>query len=349
METVGLTSQDLYAPSIAPNMARLLVVVGPTGTGKSSLALQLAHAFHGEIVNCDSVQVYRGLEIGSAKLPPRERRGIPHHLIDVVDAHDDLTAGAYASVARDVLYQLKARGVLPIVVGGTGFYLRALLAGLSPAPGRDSRLRNRLAVIAARRPAVLHRFLRRHDPASAARIHRNDHQKLMRAIELTRLAGQPASRMQGFPRQRLEGFRVLQIGLNPPRRLLREALDARSAEMFRAGLIEETRALLESGVDARAKSLQSLGYKQALEFLSGRLSLADAVRQCQARTRQYAKRQMTWFRADPTIRWLSGFGSDTEIQRDALAVAGDFLMAEENKKPWRNSPGPVRNSETAES
>jgi tRNA dimethylallyltransferase len=323
--TVGLTNQDLYAPSIAPNAAPLLVVLGPTGAGKSALALHLARALHGEIVNCDSVQIYRGLEIGSAKLPPRERRGIQHHLIDVVEPGGELTAGAYASLARVALSDLKTRGVLPIVAGGTGFYLRALLAGLSPAPPRDAQLRVRLAALTTRRPAALHRFLRRHDPASAARIHENDHQKLIRAIELTRLAGQPASRVQSSPRLALAGFRVLQIGLNPPRRLLHEALDARSEEMFRGGLVEETRALLESGIDPRAKSLQTLGYKQAIEFLHGQLPLAEALRQCQTRTRQYAKRQMTWFRADPAIHWLSGFGSDHAIQDEALATARQFV------------------------
>jgi tRNA dimethylallyltransferase len=306
-------------------MAPLLAVVGPTGAGKSGLALHLAQALHGEIVNCDSVQVYRGLEIGSAKLPIGERRGIPHHLIDVVDAGGELTAGAYASLARAVLRDLEARRVLPIVAGGTGFYLRALLAGLSPAPARDPLLRSRLAALAAQRPGALHRFLRRHDRASAARIHPNDHQKLMRAIELTRLAGQPASRVQSFPRQALAGFRVLQIGLDPPRGPLREALDARSADMFRSGLVEETRALIESGVDPRAKSLQTLGYKQAVEFLNGQLSFKDAIRQCQTKTRQYAKRQMTWFRGDPAIRWLSGFGSDPAIQDEALTMARQFI------------------------
>jgi tRNA dimethylallyltransferase len=325
--TVGLTSQDLYAPSIAPNIAPLLAVVGPTGAGKSALALHLAQALHGEIVNCDSVQVYRRLEIGSAKLPPGERRGIPHHLVDVVEPGGELTAGAYASLARAALDDLKTRGVLPIVAGGTGFYLRALLAGLSPAPPRDSGLRARLATLARRRPAALHRFLRRHDPASAARIHQNDHQKLMRAIELTRVAGQPASRVQSFPRHALSGFRILQIGLDPPRHSLREALDVRSAEMFRRGLIEETRALLDSGVDPLAKSLQTLGYKQAVEFLNGQLPFADALLECKAKTRQYAKRQMTWFRADPAIHWLSGFGSDPAIQKEALRLARQFLAA----------------------
>jgi tRNA dimethylallyltransferase len=325
--TVGLTNQDLYAPSIAPNPAPLLVVLGPTGTGKSALALHLAQAFDGEIVNCDSVQIYRGLEIGSAKLPPSDRRGVPHHLLDIAEPGGELTAGAYASLARAVLHDLKTRGVLPIVAGGAGFYLRALLAGLSPAPPRDPQLRLRLAALAARRPAALHWLLRRHDPASAARIHENDHQKLIRAIELTRLAGEPASRVQSTLRHALAGFRILRIGLDPPRRLLQEALDARAAEMFRCGLIEETRALLDSGIDPCAKSLQTLGYKQALEFLNGQLPLADAVRQCQTRTRQYAKRQMTWFRADPDVHWLSGFGSDPAIQEKALLLASSFLAA----------------------
>jgi tRNA dimethylallyltransferase len=323
--TVSLTNQDVYAPSIAPNPAPLLVVLGPTGAGKSALALHLAQALHGEIVNCDSVQVYSGLEIGSAKLPLRERRGIPHHLMDIVEPGGELTAGAYASLARAALGDLRARSVLPIVAGGTGFYLRALLDGLSPAPPRDPQLRIRLAALRGRYPAALHRFLRRHDPACAARIHENDHQKLIRAIELTRLAGQPASRVQSLPRPGLTGFRVLQIGLQPPRGLLHEALDARSEEMFRGGLIEETRALLESGVDPRAKSLQSLGYKQAVEFLNEQLPLTEALRQCQTKTRQYAKRQMTWFRADPAIHWLSGFGSDPAIQEQALALARHYL------------------------
>ncbi len=331
MGTVGLTNQDLYAPSIALNPAPLLVVLGPTGAGKSALALHLAQALHGEIVNCDSVQVYSGLEIGSAKLPPRERRGIPHHLLDIVEPGGELTAGAYASLARAALGDLKARAVLPIVAGGTGFYLRALLDGLSPAPARDSQLRVRLAALTRRRPTALHRFLRRHDPASAARIHENDHQKLIRAIELTRLAGQPASRVQSLPRPGLTGFRVLQIGLQPPRDLLHEALDARSEEMFRGGLIEETRALLDSGLDPRAKSLQSLGYKQAVEFLNGRLPLADAVRECQTKTRQYAKRQMTWFRADPAIHWLSGFGFDPVVREEALRLAHQFLATHRDR------------------
>src|SRR5690348_686210 len=316
-------------------MAPLLVVAGPTGAGKSALALYLAEALEGEIVNYDSVQVYRGLEIGSAKTPAEERHGIPHHLIDTVDPGGELTAGAYASLARAVLDDLKARGVLPILAGGTGFYLRALLAGLTPAPARNSDLRSRLTALAARQPAALHRFLRRYDPTSAARIHPNDHQKLMRAIELTRLTGEPASRVQSFPRQGLDGFRVLQIGLDPPRRALREALDARSANMFRDGLLDETRALLESGLDPGAKSLQTLGYKQAVAFLTGQLPLADAIRQCQIKTRQYAKRQMTWFRSEQAIHWLCGFGSDPAIQETALNMARQFVTLRSNHSGGR--------------
>ena len=325
VRTVGVTNKELYAPSIAPNLAPLVVVLGPTGAGKSGLALHLAQIFQGEIVNCDSVQVYRGLEIGSAKLPPTERRGIVHHLLDVVDPDGELTAGSYAALARPVLDEIRNRNVIPFVTGGTGFYLRALLAGLSPAPPRNSQLRARLAAIAARRPAALHRFVRRHDPESAARIHQNDRQKLIRSIELTVLARQPASHVQSSPRRPLSGFRTLQIGLNPHRQSLYDALDARSERMFRHGLIEEVRTLLASGLDPDAKSLQTLGYKQAVEYIAGRLSLAEAIRECQAKTRQYAKRQLTWFRAEPAVQWLAGFGSDPIVQNDATLLVREFL------------------------
>jgi tRNA dimethylallyltransferase len=292
-------------------------VLGPTGAGKSSLALSIASRFHGEIVNCDSVQVYRGLDIGSAKVPAADRRGIPHHLIDIIDPAAHLTAGAYAGVAREVLSDMQSRTALPVVAGGTGFYLKALLDGLSPAPGRDEDLRARLAALKQRRPAALYRILRRCDPAAARRIHPNDHQKLMRAIEL--------SRTQTLPRQSLTGFRVLKIGLRPERRMLYERLDERSAAMFQHGLLEETRTLLESGISPRAKCLQTLGYKQAVEVIAGNLPLADAIRECQTKTRQYAKRQITWFRAEPDVHWLPGFGADPAIEEKALALVSDFL------------------------
>jgi tRNA dimethylallyltransferase len=292
-------------------------VLGPTGAGKSALALGLARNFHGEIVNCDSVQVYRGLDIGSAKVQAADRHGIPHHLIDIVDPAAELTAGAYAQLARQALSAVQTRAALPVVAGGTGFYLRALLDGLSPAPGRDPDLRVRLTALKARRPAALHRFLRHCNPAAAHRIHPNDHQKLMRAIEL--------SRTQNLPREPLAGFRVFKIGLNPERRLLYDRLDQRAAAMFRLGLIEETRALLGSGISPSAKCLQTLGYKQAVDVVCGNLPLADAIRECQNKTRQYAKRQITWFRAEPDVHWLPGFGAEPAIEEKAFALVSDFL------------------------
>ncbi|MBV9268422.1 MAG: tRNA (adenosine(37)-N6)-dimethylallyltransferase MiaA [Acidobacteriaceae bacterium] len=303
----------------------VIAVAGPTGSGKSELGLAIAEAFKGEIVNYDSVQVYRGLDIGSAKLPASARRGIPHHLIDVLDPIADLTAGAYARMARGVLTEVWGRGRLPILVGGTGFYLRALLDGLSPAPERDPKLRSRLAVIAVRRPGALHRFLRCVDPDAARRIHANDLQKLIRAIEMTTLAGRPSSVTQTLPRHKLEGFSVLKLGLAPDRAQLRDRLNTRAIRMFEQGLVEETRRLLNNGVPANTKALQSLGYKQALAVLSGATSVEHAIAESQARTRQYAKRQFTWFRADPEVHWLHGFGAEPGIQQEALRQVASFL------------------------
>lgn len=304
----------------------LLVVLGPTGAGKSDLALTLAEAFSGEIVNCDSIQVYRGLDIGSAKVPAAERRGIPHHLIDILGPNDDLTAGAYSHLARDVIADIQQRGRVPVVVGGTGFYLRALIDGLSPAPPRDEELRTRLYQLAARRPAILHRFLRRYDPPAAARIHANDRQKLIRAIEMIRLTQQPATVTQSLPRQALEDAAILKIGLHPARASLYKRLDERSAWMFRNGLVAETKALLEAGYSPASKPLQSLGYKQAVEVLKEQLSIEEAIRECQTKTRQYAKRQMTWFRRERDVHWLAGFGHEEDIQQQAIALTRNAMF-----------------------
>lgn len=303
----------------------LVAVVGPTGAGKSELALRIAESFQGEIVNCDSIQVYRGLDIGSAKLSPAARRGVVHHLIDVIAVDQELTAGEYSRLARQVLAQICSRNRLPIIVGGTGFYLRALLEGLSPAPARHQPLRARLQEVSRRRPAALHRLLRLRDPIAALRIHPNDRQKLVRALELIFLAGRPASSVQSAPRHRLEGFAILQLGLAPDRVLLRERIDQRTVAMFGGGLIEELRQLLGCGFSPELKSLQSLGYKQARQVLSGELSLDQALRQCQTKTRQYAKRQITWFRHQPGIEYLHGFGSEQHIQEKALARVRNFL------------------------
>jgi tRNA dimethylallyltransferase len=311
---------------LPPETAPLVALVGPTGAGKSELSLQIAEVFNAEIVNCDSVQVYKCLDIGSAKLPPERWRGIPHHLIDVVNPDEELTAGEYARIAREALRSIRSRGRMPVIVGGTGFYLRALLDGLSPAPARDPKLRDRLTELAKRKPAALHRFLRLYDQTAAARIHPNDSQKLIRAIELTVVAGRPASAVQAQPRRALHGYSVIKIGLAPERHLLRERIDTRCREMFQNGLLEETAALLSSGLPPNAKALQTLGYKQVVDVLTGRSSFGAAVAECQTKTRQYAKRQMTWFRADPEIHWLPGFGSDRAIQQAALDLLRDLLV-----------------------
>jgi tRNA dimethylallyltransferase len=304
------------------NLYPLIAILGPTGAGKSDLAVFLAQALcgeaNGEIVNCDSVQVYRGLDIGSAKTPHAARLGIPHHLIDIVDPGADLTAGEYARIARQLLEDAKAREALPILAGGTGFYLRALIDGLSPMPGRDEDLRVRLSAIARRRPLALHRILRLRNPVHAARIHPNDHQKLIRAIEVISQAEMP-------PRQPLTGFRVLKLALNPERTELYVRLNQRCEAMFANGLLEETSQLLASGVPSNAKSLQSLGYKQALQVLEAGMPLALALNECQTKTRQYAKRQLTWFRAESGVEWLNGFGTDPAIQTAALIRIREFL------------------------
>jgi len=296
----------------------LIAVVGPTGAGKSALALQLAQEFQGEIVNCDSVQVYRHMDIGSAKTPAARRGGISHHLLDVVDPSEELTAGDYARQAGEVLRQIRSRGALPVMAGGTGFYLRALLEGLSPAPARNAELRARLSDLARRRPAALHRFLRLRNPAAAARIHGNDRQKLMRAIEL--------GNGIAAPRQALQGFRVLRIGLNPERSQLYARLNERTAWIFEDGLLAETQALLDAGISPSAKALATLGYRQAVKVLTLGLPLAEAIADCQIRTRQYAKRQLTWFRAQADVHWLDGFGDDAGVQQEADRVVREFLL-----------------------
>lgn len=292
------------------------MILGPTASGKTELALHLAAAFGGEIVSCDSVQVYRGFDIGSAKTTPEERRGIPHHLIDVAAPDQVFTAGDYARLARQTLAEISARENLPIVVGGTGFYLRALLHGLFQGPERDGALRANLVSREHRRPGSLHRILRRVDAASAARIHPHDVNKTIRAIEVCLLARQPMSVLFGQGRDELRGFDAIKIGLDPPRPDLYTRIDQRLARMFDRGLLDEVAHLLASGIDATAKPFESLGYKQALQVIRGELAIEDAVASAAMETRRYAKRQMTWFRREIAVRWIGGFGDCPEVQRE---------------------------------
>jgi len=295
-------------------------VLGPTGSGKSALALEIARQVGGEIVGCDSVQVYRGFDIGTAKVSRAERRGVPHHLIDLVDATAVFTAGEYARVARDVLRDIAARGRVPIVVGGTGFYLRALLEGLSPGPERDPDLRERLAERERRRPGSLHRILTRLDSKAAGRIHPNDRNKTMRALEVCLLERRPMTALFEQGRDPLTGFRTVKLGLDPPREKLYARLNERTRRMFERGLLDEVHGLIDSGVPQNAKPLQSLGYRQALDAIEGRATLAQAIEATEVETRQYAKRQLTWFRLESAVRWFQAFGDDPGTQREALTI-----------------------------
>jgi tRNA dimethylallyltransferase len=297
----------------------LLVIVGPTAAGKSALALALAERLDGEIINCDSVQVYRGFSVGTGKTPQEERRGIPHHLLDTVEPAQVFTAGDYRREAGRVLTEVRARGKWPIIVGGTGLYLRALLLGLFEGPSRSEELRARLSASAERRGReFLHRLLRRLDRKAAARIHPRDTPKIIRAVEVHLLARQPMSAMLERGRVGLQGFRVFKVGLCPERKQLAQRINARAERMFAAGLLEETRALLERSDAARIKPLGALGYRQACAALGGDLSLEDAVRETQAATRRYARRQMTWFRREADITWFAGFGDEAQIQAQVL-------------------------------
>ncbi len=298
-------------------MRPLVAVLGPTGSGKSSLAAALAARFGGEVVSCDSVQVYRHFDTGSAKTPVAGRRGVPHHLIDIREPGETYTAGDFARDARAVIAEISARGRLPVAAGGTGFYVRALFDGLFEGPPRDERLRESLTAREAKRPGALHRILRRIDPAAAARIHHNDRNKQIRAIEVIVSARRPLSDLHAEGRDALTGYDVLKIGLNPPREELYRRIERRCEEMFRAGLIEETRAILARGFAPSCKPFESLGYAQAAAAIRGELTEEEALAATRMWTRRYAKRQWTWFRRERDIEWIDGFGDNPDVEREA--------------------------------
>ena len=300
----------------------LVVIVGPTASGKSSLAIALAQKFSGEVVSCDSVAVYRHLEIGTAK-PTRQQRALaPHHLLDVAEPEDAFTAGEYARQARSAISDIVGRGHLPIVVGGTGLYLRALLEGLFPGPQRSEELRERLRGRAGQ-PGHLHRLLTKLDRSSAEKIHPNDTPKLIRAIEVCLASRARMSELwQQRGRDPLAGYRILRLGLNPERQKLYERINQRARQMFDDGLAEETEALVARY--GKAAPLDSLGYRQARQFLGGELSREEAIAAAQQGHRNYAKRQMTWFRREPEVRWLEGFGDDPQIEAQAAEAVARF-------------------------
>jgi len=297
----------------------LVVLLGPTASGKTSLSLALAERFNGEIVSCDSVALYREFDIGTAKPTSAERARAPHHLIDIADPREAVTAGDYARRARETLAEIRAREKLAIVVGGTGLYLRALLEGLFSGPQRSEALRERLRARATSRgSAHLHNILLRLDPAAAAKIHANDVPKIIRAIEVCLSTKTPMTQLWSQTRAPLIGFRIVRVGLNPERDALYDRVNQRCQQMFEQGLIEETKGLLEK-YGSSPWPLSSLGYKQAAQFLLGELTRPRALEAAQQAHRNYAKRQMTWFRREPDVQWFTGFGDDPEVTRQVLS------------------------------
>jgi tRNA dimethylallyltransferase len=304
----------------------LVAIVGPTASGKSSLGLRVARELGGEIVVCDSTQVYRGFDIGTSKPSETERKSARHHLLDLLEPDELFTAGAYRECAIEVLTDLRERGRLPVMTVGTGLYMRALIDGFSDTPVRSEEVRTRLRTSAARHGAdYLHRALRRIDSAAAARIGPRDTPKLMRAIEISMLAGKPVSEVQSAKRQKLEGFRVIRIGLMPPRTALYERIERRTIEMMDRGWLDEVRALVAKGIPATAKPFSFIGYGELRAHLEGKHKLTAVVAAIQQATRRYAKRQVTWFRPEPGVKWFEGFGDDAGLCADVSNYLGEKL------------------------
>jgi tRNA dimethylallyltransferase len=299
-----------------------IVLAGPTGTGKSDLALRLARAVGGEIVNYDSVQIYRGFDIGSAKPSAETRALVPHHLYDIVDADEEFNAADYARRARPVIDDILARGRTPILVGGTFFYLRALLSGLPEMPGKDATIRGRISAIAdrPRGPRWLHRWLSKVDPQSGRKIALKDRHRVERALEVWLVSGRPISSWQRPPAGGGEIGAVV-IGLTLERKVLVEALDRRVERMYADGLVEETRGLL-ARFPKTARPFDSIGYREAVAVIGGEMSVAEAVKETARRTRGYAKRQMTWLRAEPNVRWLDASKTDEAYAAAMRLVSG---------------------------
>lgn len=316
--------------STATQATPLVVIVGPTGAGKSALGIAIAQRFGGEVVCCDSTQVYRRFDIGTAKVPPAEQHGIPHHLMDLLDADEVFTAGDYRRCALGVLEELRRRGKLPVFTVGTGLYLRALLEGLSDAPTRSDELRERLRSVAdARGHAHLHRILARLDPPAAARIASRDVAKVIRALEVRLLTGRPISELHRAGRPQLEGYQAIKAGLAPPRAALYQRIERRVDAMLAAGWPAEVNDLVSAGIPPDSKPFQFIGYGELRKHLAGVIPLDAAVAAIRQATRRYAKRQLTWFRKEQGVRWFEGFGDDPGI---AAGIAG--YLEEQLRLAW---------------
>jgi len=293
----------------------VLVIAGPTGVGKSDLALRLAESAEGEIVNFDSIQLYRGFDIGSAKPSKETRRRVPHHLFDVIEADQEFNAGEYARMAHPVIDDIIGRGKLPILVGGTFFYLRALLAGLPKLPGRNEKIRRRLQKI---KPERLHRWLTKVDPQSGRAIAPADRHRIERALEVWLMSGHPISNWE----RPVDEMPSTKIALSLDRKLLHEALDVRVGTMYERGLIDETRALLERYPPA-ARPFTAIGYKEAVAVIEGKMEIEAAMNETRRRTRAYAKRQVTWLRSERNVHWLDAADRDAALAAGLRMIEGE--------------------------
>ncbi|MDQ3009142.1 MAG: tRNA (adenosine(37)-N6)-dimethylallyltransferase MiaA [Acidobacteriota bacterium] len=305
------------------NKPPLIAVVGPTASGKSDLGLALAARFNGEIINCDSVQVYRGIQIATAKVPPEEQQGIPHHLIDIVEPTENFTAVEWAERARQTIADIESRGKLALPVGGTGFYLRALTTRFFDSPEIDESLRPRFQRILERHGAQhLHRMLGKVDPALAAKFAPKDWSRVIRALEVYFSSGTPLSDWQAHsPEEPMEeAARLFHLVLEPPRQQLYDRINRRTDLMVERGLLEEIEGLIASGVPPTAKAFNAHGYKRFVEYLLGRRSLESAIEQMKLDTRHYAKRQWTWWRSRPNTFWLAGFGFEERVIEEASRI-----------------------------
>jgi tRNA dimethylallyltransferase len=297
----------------------LVAIVGPTASGKSALGVRLAEQLGGEVVACDSTQLYRGFDIGTAKPSPSERRGVPHHLMDVLSPQEEATAGGYRQLALSVLDGFRQRKRLPIFTAGTGLYLRALLEGLADVPQRSEELRERLrASMEEHPPGHLHRILKRLDPEAARKIAPADEQKLIRAVEVCVLTRKPVSEVLRAGRTPLEAWHVVKVGLMPPREKLNERIRVRIDTMLEQGWMREVQALLHNGLSEDSKPFDFIGYRELRAVLRGEIGLEAAREAIQQATRRYAKRQLTWFRREQGVRWFSGFGDDAGVQAGIL-------------------------------
>ncbi|HEX6324746.1 MAG TPA: tRNA (adenosine(37)-N6)-dimethylallyltransferase MiaA [Vicinamibacterales bacterium] len=318
-----MTGREPGAGSRAPK--HFLAILGPTASGKSALGLALAERLGGEIINCDSTAVYRGLDIGTDKVAPADRRGIPHHLIDIADPTDTYTAARYAADAARAVRDIHARGRLPIVVGGTGFYYRALTRGLFPGPARDTSIRDRLHAVAERRgPERLHRWLGRVDPASAQRIQPRDAKRMVRALEVYLLTGQPLTSHFDATERPLPEFEPAAIALAPDRAVIAERVARRVDDQFSRGIVAEIQGLLAAGVPRGAHAFSGLVYRQVLEMLDGvRDEPATRALIVQENLR-YARRQLIWFRKEPNLTWIPAAGERDDTLQTALNAMSDI-------------------------